>query len=306
MIPTPGAMPAMPRALFAWAAIVPVTWVPWPWSSAAPAAPVIAFHGLTNAMPARSSWLAVVPVSRIATITDAEPVVICQAVGTPISGRSGWLDEYRGSFGLPEAGHASRVTRASGMTAATSGSARSWAASAPAEPGRATTSERAPPRPPTVEAEEIRASARSAGRPGFQKTMSRPPGAATSAARTACTPLPAAAPAVSSEATSGTTRSRARRGRIERVIVGCAHPRRRRSRGPPSGSPACRSSALGRPSCSDRSGARLCRAITRSSVTGERSARRSVAPRGAAPRGGVRRCPAPAQRAICRTHLEGG
>ena len=38
---TPGAMPAMPVPLFVCAAIVPVTWVPWPLSSAVPAVPVI-------------------------------------------------------------------------------------------------------------------------------------------------------------------------------------------------------------------------------------------------------------------------
>src|SRR6266550_926452 len=87
------------------------------------------------------------------------------------------------SSGSPLAGQSNAFIVESGTTAATSGSARSLAASAAAWPGAAVTTERWAP------TDEFRADATSGTerfglRSLFQKTMNRPPGAAASEART--------------------------------------------------------------------------------------------------------------------------
>ncbi len=85
----PGATPATPIPLLVSAAMIPLTWVPWPWSSWA-----LPWHNngsslapmqfvLATTLPARSMWVRSIPVSTTPTITPT-PVAFDHAGGAPI------------------------------------------------------------------------------------------------------------------------------------------------------------------------------------------------------------------------------
>src|SRR6185503_10206509 len=88
MIDTPNATPATPSLLLVDWAMVPATWVPCPWSSAALSLLAMKLNPGTNAVSARSPTR-LTPVSMTATVTPL-PLPSFQAWGRPICRRCHW------------------------------------------------------------------------------------------------------------------------------------------------------------------------------------------------------------------------
>jgi hypothetical protein len=89
MIVASKARPATPMPLLVHSAMVPVTWVPWPWSSFAapgPVAPVRMFFSSLKVRQARSSADSATPLSITATLTP-RPVDFVQASGACTLGK---------------------------------------------------------------------------------------------------------------------------------------------------------------------------------------------------------------------------